>query len=148
MSGDISSYPVYHLADFTVGMIKQDRAQVMSDAIEKFTALTGDDHPLHSNAEYARQRGFEKELCHGLLISSYVSRFIAYHFLGSKGLLVSFNARYLRPIYVGVELTLAGKVESISLSTGIMNVGWSIATPTGERVQFGQAGCLHEPLKK
>lgn len=144
MSGAVTEYPTYTISSFHPGLVRNERIVIDAKALDDFMALTGDRHPLHADASYALARGFRDRVCHGLLASAYLSPFIARHFLGSTGLFVSFSARFQKPVYAADSLVLTGRVKTVSTSTGLMQVTWSLTTETGELVQSGTAGCLLE----
>ncbi len=142
-----TDYPVYRIDAFAVGLVKEESLLIPAGALDAFMDLSGDRHPLHAQADYARVRGFRDRVCHGLLVSAYVSPFIARHFLGATGLFVSFTTRFQKPVYEGTRLVLTGRVESASASTGLMNVAWTMADEAGQIVQSGIAGCLLEKAR-
>ena len=142
-----ADYPVYTPDDFSPGLERRETLEIPANALERFMDLTSDRHPLHADVDFARERGYDRPVCHGLLVSSLISSFIARQFLGSTGIFVSFAARFHRPVFEGARLILAGRVDSKSNSTGLMNVAWSLSDEAGRLVQNGTAGCLLETVK-
>jgi acyl dehydratase len=61
--------PQRYLDDFTPGEVFKSVPHTLSDKhFADFAAMTGDAHPLHYDADYARARGWEAPLAHGLLL--------------------------------------------------------------------------------
>jgi 3-hydroxybutyryl-CoA dehydratase len=57
--------------DFQVGEVFHTPSRTLTDAHFLFFAgLTGDNHPIHYDDEYARQTPFGRRLAHGLLLTS------------------------------------------------------------------------------
>lgn len=53
--------------DVVIGESYATRSRMISEAdIRAFCELTGDHHPLHTDAEYARSKGFPGVIAHGL----------------------------------------------------------------------------------
>src|ERR1044072_9405759 len=60
-----------YLEDFQVGDTFPIPAKTLTDAHFMFFAgLTGDNHPIHYDDEYARRTRFGRRLAHGLLLTS------------------------------------------------------------------------------
>jgi 3-hydroxybutyryl-CoA dehydratase len=58
-----------YLEDFAVGATFVTNARTITEAdIVQFACLTGDFHPVHTNAEFAEASIFEQRVVHGLLV--------------------------------------------------------------------------------
>lgn len=75
---------------------------VQRNDVVEFAELTGDDNPLHLDAEFASKTPFQRPIAHGLLGMSLVAG------LGSRSPLMHTAAfvrivdwRFLKPIYIG-----------------------------------------------
>ena len=53
--------------------------------------------------------------------------------------------KFEKPVYEGTGVVLTGRVESVSTSTGLLDVSWEMADQTGHVVQRGTARCLLKP---
>jgi len=73
----------------------------------QFANLTKDFHHLHSNASFAKKRGFKDIVAHGLLISSICSA-IMYKFLGNSYFIISQSFEYMKPVYLGEKIKIHG----------------------------------------
>ena len=79
-----------------------------------FSALTGDVHPVHYDAEYAKQTRFGKPLAHGLLLSALTA-------LGASTarerlhgfVFVEQGCRFLKPAFVGDTIRPQQEVERV-----------------------------------
>ncbi len=61
----------FYLEDYTVGERFISPARTITETdIVMFAAMTGDWHPLHTNAEFAKNYLFGERIAHGLLILS------------------------------------------------------------------------------
>ncbi len=57
--------------DFRVGEVFRAPARTLTDAhFLFFAALTGDNHPIHYDDEYAKRTPFGRRVAHGLLLSA------------------------------------------------------------------------------
>jgi 3-hydroxybutyryl-CoA dehydratase len=106
---DIKSYTFEELEE---GMSATHEVDLTDEMIEAFSKLTGDVHPLHSDAEYAVECGFDFILAHGMLTSSFASTLVGMLLPGKNALLLSQSFRYLRPVYGADRLKVSGEIVS------------------------------------
>ena len=79
-----------------------------------FSALTGDVHPIHYDAQYAKNTAFGKPLAHGLLLSALTA-------LGASTarerlhgfVLVEQGCRFLKPAVVGDTIRPLQEIERV-----------------------------------
>jgi 3-hydroxybutyryl-CoA dehydratase len=102
-------------APITEGEVFYGPSKTLTDAhFLMFSAVTGDVHPIHYDAEYAKQTRFGKPLAHGLLLASLTA-------LGASSgrercdgyVLVEQGSRFLHPAAVGDTVTPELVVERI-----------------------------------
>ena len=89
---------------------------ISAEDVRVFADVTGDDNPLHVDAEYAKTTQFGKPIVHGVFLLGLVSKLLGRDFPGHGSIAVSLSAKFLRPVPVGEEVTIevkvAEKVES------------------------------------
>jgi acyl dehydratase len=111
--------------DFQVGdrLVTQARTITETDVVQ-FAALTGDWHPLHTDAEYARGTIFGERIAHGLLILS-ISTGLMFQARGKAALLRSAIAlagieriRFVAPTKMGDTIHLDGEILSLAVVDG------------------------------
>ncbi|MBV8165161.1 MAG: MaoC family dehydratase N-terminal domain-containing protein [Alphaproteobacteria bacterium] len=79
-----------------------------------FAGLTGDNHPIHYDVEYAAKTKFGKPLAHGLLLASMTA-------LGASAatdkidgfVFVEYGCKFLKPVAVGDTIKPLLQVETI-----------------------------------
>jgi 3-hydroxybutyryl-CoA dehydratase len=99
----------------TLGQAFSSPSKTLTDAhFVLFSGVTGDNHPIHYDVEYARRTRFQKPLAHGLLVTamtalgaSSVSRQIEGFVFVEQG------SRFLKPVVVGDTVTPRFHVEKI-----------------------------------
>ena len=75
-----------------------------------FADLTGDDNPIHVDEEYAKGTRFGKPIVHGIFLLGIISKALGRDFPGPGCIAVSIQAKFLRPVPVGSEITVEIKV--------------------------------------
>lgn len=83
---------------------------ITSEDVQGFADVTGDDNPLHLDAEYAATTDFGRPVVHGVFILGLASKVLGRDFPGHGSVAVSLSAKFLRPVPVGEEVTIEVKV--------------------------------------
>ena len=136
--------PQRYLDDFTPGEIFPSPPHTLSDEhFAAFAAMTGDAHPLHYDADYARAKGWEAPLAHGLMLlglcalgAAPISRELTQSMIAMLGN----KARYRRPAFVGDTVTpqfTVIAVEPKDNDRGIVRLAISLHNQRGEVVLEG-----------
>lgn len=121
---------------------RQASVQVGGATLEVFAGLTGDVNPLHTDAAFARERGFSARVAHGMLVSSYFSALIGTMLPGRDCLLQSTKFDYKKPVLEGETLTFSvevvQKVDSVRvLVLDAKAVGADGTVRVSGRIQVG-----------
>lgn len=77
---------------------------ITAEEVKTFADLTGDDNPLHVDAEYAQTTRFGKPIIHGVFLLAVFSKILGHDFPGHGTIAVSLSTRFLRPAPVGSEI--------------------------------------------
>ena len=111
-----------YLEDYQVGdtLISPARTITESDVVA-FAGLTGDWHPLHTDAEYAAQSPFGQRIAHGMLTliigSTLVLRLGTYAYL-PKSFIAFYGierVRFTRPVMLGDTIHSVNRVEQVTM---------------------------------
>lgn len=105
----------YWFEDFTPGRQFSGTAHALDDAAFRlFAQMTGDAHPLHYDAEYAKKTPFGKPLAHGLLLMSMTALGatpLSPHVEDSMVAFLEQGGKFLQPVVVGDTVTPVLEVE-------------------------------------
>ncbi len=133
-----------YFEDFRIGELFRAPSKTLTDAhFLFFSGLTGDNHPIHYDVEYAKGTRFGRPLAHGLLLAAMTA-------LGAGELSQSFeesivafveqSSRFLGPAFVGD--TLRPELEVAALeprnTTGLVTFTSRIINQRGETLLEGQ----------
>lgn len=102
-----------------------------------FAALTGDRHPQHTDAEWARSSRFGERVAHGMLVLSYAVGLVPFDPERVVALRRVRDAVFKRPVPVGETIHVEGRLEglrAIDPGHGLTVWSWRIATPAGAAV--------------
>src|ERR1700744_1436581 len=99
--------------DLQIGMSAELTWRVEESELDQFASLSGDINPMHVDAAYARERGFENRVAHGFLLGSRVSAFIGTLIPGRRCLLLEESLAFPNPIYPGDQIRISGQVVEL-----------------------------------
>lgn len=115
--------------------------EITLDRIEQFAALTGDDNPLHVDAEYAADGVFGGRVAHGILTAGVISAALAE--LPGDIVYLSQELSFDAPVRPGTTVTCEARVEEL-IDDDRVRVTTPVDTPDG-RVVAGEAVVLSVP---
>jgi 3-hydroxybutyryl-CoA dehydratase len=125
----------------TVGAVFTTPSKTLTDAhFLFFSGLTGDNHPIHYDVEYARGTRFGKPLAHGLLLASLTALGASSAMHRIPGFVfVEQGSRFLRPVVVGDTITPRLTVERVWEDGGRRHVRFAttLTNQRGETVLEG-----------
>jgi acyl dehydratase len=109
--------PQRYLEDFKVGEVFVSPSQTLSEKhFDAFAQMTGDSHPIHYDRDYARTKGWEAPIAHGLLllgICAIGAAPLSRELVDSMVAMLGNDARYKRPAIMGDTLTPEFTVKGI-----------------------------------
>ena len=127
----------YTLADLAPGMTASFTVTVTEAMMDAFYAITGDDSPIHMDAEYAAGRGYPGRVVYGMLGASLFSTLAGVYLPGEHCLLHSVEAKFAKPVFIGDTLTVTGKVTEVNDTFGEITVKGTIENQNGQKVTRG-----------
>lgn len=68
--------------------------------VEEFARVTGDNNPVHLNADYASKTIFKRPIMHGMLSASLFSKVFGTLFPGEGTIYLKQSLNFLKPMYV------------------------------------------------
>lgn len=102
--------------------------------IDLFARISGDNNPLHVDADFARERGFKDRVVHGAHLIAFVSRMIGTQCPGRDALIHSYNIQFSKPVYAGDSIRILAVVAQVSPATKTIVVKINIENSTTGQV--------------
>ena len=142
--------PTMCFEDFALGQTFRAPSKTITDAHFLFFAgLTGDNHPIHYDDDYAKRTRFGARVAHGLLVASLTAAgasSLSPHMEGSVVAFVEQSTRFLAPVLIGD--TVSSQLEVVELtpktSTGLVKLATRITNQRGEVVLEGHHAYLFQ----
>jgi acyl dehydratase len=136
--------PQRYLDDFTIGEVFRSSPHSLTDKhFAAFAAMTGDAHPLHYDSDYARGKGWQAPLAHGILLLGLCALGaapISQELTDSMVAMLANEARYKRPAFIGDTVTPQFTVVAIEpkgADRGILRLAIALYNQRAELVLEG-----------
>jgi 3-hydroxybutyryl-CoA dehydratase len=100
-----------------------------------FTALTGDRHPLHTDAEWAARSRFGSRIAQGMMLLSYAVGLAPFHPARVQALRKIDAVSFRRPVRIGDTVHLEGEIErlqEVDAELGMVTFAWRVVNQHGE----------------
>lgn len=127
----------YNYDEIEIGTTESFSRTITAEMMEMFLKISGDENPLHTDCDYAKEKGYEDRVVYGMLTASLYSTLAGVYIPGKKSLLQSVESKFVKPVYIGDELTVTGKVVEKSETYELIRVKAEIRNQKGEKVSKG-----------
>ena len=124
----------YRLADLTPGVTESFTVTITEEMMAQFYAITGDNSPIHMDADYAAGRGYPGRVVYGMLGASFVSTLAGVYLPGEHCLLHGVDLKFAKPIFIGDTLTVTGVVDEVNDTFREITIKASIVNQDGKKV--------------
>jgi NAD(P)-dependent dehydrogenase (short-subunit alcohol dehydrogenase family)/acyl dehydratase len=104
--------------DIKVGLKAHYERMITEEDVLAFARNSGDENPLHVDADYARKSNFRKRIVHGAFQVSLASTLVGMQLPGQNVLLGSVNAKFPSPLYFPCRVRVQGEVVTWNKATG------------------------------
>jgi len=126
------------LEELSVGQ-SADLVRTVGEAdIVAFAAVSGDNNPVHLDADYAAGTSFGERIAHGMLSASYISAVIGTQLPGPGAIYLSQALRFKRPVKIGDEVTARATISEIDTAKARVTLT-TVCLVNGKPVIEGEA---------
>ena len=103
----------YKFKDLSIGQEESFLFEVTERKMKLFQELSGDNNPLHTEQQFARDHGFKNRVVYGMLSASLISTLGGVYLPGKYCLIQQVESKFLLPVFVGDILTVKGTVSEL-----------------------------------
>jgi 3-hydroxybutyryl-CoA dehydratase len=122
-----------------VGKTYETRITITEQMVDHFARATGDYNPIHMDEDYARGTIFNTRVVHGMLHAGLISGIIGTHFPGPGTIYLSQTLKFLKPVFIGDEVTYRLKVLDYLQEKNRLRLETFCINQKGETVVTGEA---------
>jgi acyl dehydratase len=121
-----------------VGERFTSRGRTVTEAdVVAFASATGDRHPQHTDASWARGSPFGERIAHGMLVLSYAVGLVELDPERVMALRSVRDAVFKRPVRLGDTIRVEGRIEELTpldANVGLVATSWRIVNQRDETV--------------
>jgi len=104
----------YYLEDLEVGMSDSYAKTVTEADVVMFAGISGDNNPVHINAEYAAQTMFGQRIVHGMFSAALISAVLGTRLPGPGAIYIDQSLKFKAPVHIGDTVTATATVVEIN----------------------------------
>jgi acyl dehydratase len=137
-----------YFEDFAIGERFYIPSRTMTEAhFAAFQTISADNHPIHYDVEYCRERGHKGPLAHGFQILSFTAAGASTFAHAVGAALIAFteqSSKFLKPVYAGDTLYPMLEISALTpqRSTGVVTLAANVHNQRGELVLTGEQKIL------
>ena len=137
-----------YFEDLAVGERFYIPSRTMTEAhFAAFQAISADNHPIHYDLEYCRERGHNGPLAHGFQILCFTAAGASTFAHQISDALIAFveqSSKFLKPVYPGDTLYPMLEIAALApqRSTGVVTLAATVHNQKGELVLTGEQKIL------
>src|SRR5258705_9362365 len=110
-------------------MIKSgDNFEVEYHVTEKiyhgFIDIFNDKNPLHTDAQFANEKGFAGKVMHGAILTGFLSNFIGEQLPVKNVIVLSYTISFKKPVYLGDKLKLFATITEVFSSVNCADIDY------------------------
>lgn len=121
---------------------------VTAEDIAKFTDVSGDTNPLHSDAEYAARTRFKQPIAHGILAAGVISAALGTQLApDSVVIYLGQNLQFRAPVSVGDTLTATVEATRVDTERSQVALDTVVTNQDGTDVIKGDALVMIDALR-
>ena len=129
---------------FVVGQkVVVERSFSMEEVIA-YAKLTGDDNPVHIDAEYAKNSRFGDNIVHGMFVMGVVSKILGTMLPGKGTIYLGQDVKFKRPVYVGKMVFFEVEITQIEQERKFIYLNTNVFDESGKCLVEGSARVLYE----
>lgn len=127
----------YCFEELTIGQEEHFSVTIIPKMLEQFCSITGDCNPLHTDMEFAKEKGYPSCVVYGMLTASFLSTLAGMYLPGEKSLIHSVETRFVKPVFPGDILQISGKIAEKNELFHVIKVKVAMSNQNGEKVLRG-----------
>jgi acyl dehydratase len=137
-----------YFEDLTVGERFYIPSRTVTEAhFAAFQTVSADNHPIHYDVEYCRERGHKGPLAHGFQVVAFTAAGASTFARTVGDALIAFveqSSKFLRPVYAGDTLYPILEIAALTpqRTTGVVTLAATIHNHDGELVLTGEQKIL------
>lgn len=131
------------MGKIAVGDTFSEKVRYTQDNVDKFAEITGDNNPIHINAEYAAGTPFGKPIVHGFFAGAVFSKVFGTQWPGEGTIYMFQELKFTAPVFVEQDYTAKFEVLEVDAEKHRGVIQCILEDADGVKAIVGQAKLLH-----
>lgn len=129
----------------TLGQVFNHEFVFTQEQVNTFAKVSGDNNPIHLDAEYAATTPFKKPIIHGIFSASIFSKYFGTINPGEGTIYLKQSLEFLRPMYVDTNYEAIMTVKEIDSAKNRATIDCKVIDKTtGKATISGEATLMHK----
>ena len=129
----------------TLGQILTHEFIFTQAQVNSFAEVSGDNNPIHLDAEYAATTAFKKPIIHGIFSASIFSKYFGTIMPAEGTIYLKQSLEFLRPMYVDTHYEAIMTVKEIESAKNKATIDCKVIDKTtGKATISGEAVLMHK----
>ncbi len=137
----------YTYDEISIGQTASYSKAIGEQDIQLFAIVSGDNNPVHLDAEFAAGTAFKERIAHGMLSGAVISAAIALELPGPGTIYLGQTMRFRRPVNIGDVITVELEVTAKRDDKQFVTIDTRVVNQDGEAVVTGSADVIAPPAK-
>jgi len=125
--------------NYKIGDQYSESFPINKNVIEKFSEFSQDYNPIHMDIDFAKDHGYSRQVAHGVIQLSYLSKIIGMDFPGSGSMWMNQQVNWLMPVVEGDVITIILTIKHYSHSSKVFTITTKVINQNNEPVMNGEA---------
>jgi len=122
-----------------VGDIFERQLIISEDLMKKFSNISGDLNPLHTNENFAKNKGFPGRVAYGNILNLMLSALVGMDLNNDSVMLLSQRIDYKKPVFLNDKIIATGTISVISKAVRVVEL--SMRFVNQEEVLVAKGSC-------
>ena len=109
----------------------------------KYSEITGDKNPIHTELEYAKNTIFKRPIVHGFFVGSVFSRIFGTEYPGLGTIYLNQTMKFISPVFLEEFYYAKIILSEVDIIKGKANVITEIIDSYGASILLGEAKIMH-----
>ncbi len=125
--------------DVSSGQAASREMTVTAKTVRAYADLTGDENPLHFDADFASRTRFGRLMAQGGLATGLLHALVAMDLPGPGSVFMRQSWSFPRPVYIGDTIRAEATVTAVHERRGIVELACTVTNQDGQLVLRGEA---------
>ena len=122
--------------------------QVTPDVYYSFQRCSNDYNPMHTDAAFAKDKGFDAPIMYGNILNAFLSHFVGMLLPSRDVMILSQSILFQNPVFLNDEITFESKIDKLSPTVKFIDYKFKFRKVGGGKSELIANGHIQVKLLK